>query len=257
MKRTAISAMLALLVAATAASPQALPGIAGILKKLDNNYSQTTDISARVSLTQQKTGQGVKAIDLLYYRRDSDQSFLIVMTAPESEKGNGYLRVADHFWMYRRNTRTFQHINRDENIGGTNAKGENFEDRKLVDLYAPALDSAGKELIARDKLGQIPVYRLEVKAKVNDVDYPKKLFWVRQDNFLMLKEQDFTSAGTLMQTAYMLKYTEIDGHYVPVKQLFIDEFEQGNKTAVEISDISTEKLDGVIFTKAYLENLSK
>lgn len=249
--------LIALLALAGMAAAQELPKVDEILRRLDDNYSQTTDVSARVSLTQQKAGQGVKAIDLLYYRRDSDQSFLIVMTAPESEKGNGYLRVGDNFWMYRRNTRTFQHVNRDENIGGTNAKGENFEDRKLVDLYAPATDAAGKELVARDKLGQIPVYRVEVKGKVSDVDYPKKLFWVRQDNFLMLKEQDFTASGTLMQTAYFLKYTEIDGHFVPVKQLFIDEFEKGNKTAVEISDISTQKLADALFTKAYLENLSK
>ena len=42
-----------------------------------------------------------------------------------------------------------------------------------------------------------------------------------------------------------------------MKQLFVDEFEKGNKTIVEISGISTDKLDGSIFTKAYLENLSK
>jgi hypothetical protein len=44
---------------------------------------------------------------------------------------------------------------------------------------------------------------------------------------------------------------------VPVQQLFIDEFEKGNKTIVEISGIITEKLGDAIFTKAYLENLSK
>ena len=32
---------------------------------------------------------------------------------------------------------------------------------------------------------------------------------------------------------------------------------KGNKTAVEISDISTSKLSDALFTKAYLENLSK
>ena len=42
-----------------------------------------------------------------------------------------------------------------------------------------------------------------------------------------------------------------------MKQLFIDEFEKGNKTIVEISDIVPGKLDDKIFTKAYLENLSK
>ena len=38
--------------------------------------------------------------------------------------------------------------------------------------------------------------------------------------------------------------------------MLIDEFEKGNKTLVDISGISTEKLPN-IFTKAYLENVSK
>ena len=94
-----------------------------ILKQIEHNTRMTTDITATVSLTQQKTGQGIKDINMLFYRRDSDNSFLIVMTGPESDKGNGYLRVGDNFWMYRRNTRSFQHINRDENIAGTEALG--------------------------------------------------------------------------------------------------------------------------------------
>jgi hypothetical protein len=96
-----------------------------------------------------------------------------------------------------------------------------------------------------------------VKAKVNDVSFPKKIYWVRCDNFLVLKEQDFSLSGTLMQTAYFMKYTEIRGKFVPVSQLFIDEFEKGNKTMLELANISIDKLDNNIFSKAYLENLSK
>jgi hypothetical protein len=106
-------------------------------------------------------------------------------------------------------------------------------------------------------LGKIPVYRFEVKAKVNDVDYPKKVYWVRKDETVMLKEASYSASGTLMQTAYFLSFTKIKKKLVPVKQLFIDEFEKGNKTIVEISGISTDELDDIIFTKAYLENLSK
>ena len=103
----------------------------------------------------------------------------------------------------------------------------------------------------------MPVYKLVVKAKISDVDYPKKVYWVRKDNYLILKEESYSLSGTLMQTAYFLKYTIIDGRYVPVKHLYIDEFEKGNKTIVDISDLSTRALDDAIFTKAYLENLSK
>ena len=233
------------------------PPVDSLLNELDALYRQVSDIKAEVTLTQQKTDQGAKKLEMMYYRRDSDKSFLIFMTGPESEKGNGYLRVGDNFWMYRKNTRTFQHINRDESIGGSDAHGDDFEGRLLSEMYEPALDGSGKEIISGEMLGKIPVYRFEVKAKVNDVDYPKKVYWVRRDETVMLKEASYSASGTLMQTAYFLTFTKIKGRLIPVRQLFVDEFEKGNKTIVEISGISTRKLDDEIFTKAYLENLSK
>jgi len=228
-----------------------------IMKKMQDNVTIATDARAMVSMTQQKPGQGAKLFEMIFYRRDRDNAFLIVFSAPESEKGNGYLRIEDNFWMYRRNTRTFQHINRDESIGGSDARGEDFETRKLTELYQAARDSSGRELIREEKLGNNPVWRFEVKAKVTDVSYPFRIFWVRTDNSLILKEQSFSNSKTLMNTAYYLKYTMMLGKYVPIEQLFIDEFEKGNKTIVKISGIVTEKLDDKIFTKAYLENLSK
>jgi len=141
-----------------------------LLEKLDFNHHIVTDIRAKVVLTQQKQGQGVKNIEVMYYRRDSDDAFLIIVTAPEAEKGNGYLRMGDNFWMYRTNTRTFQHVNRDESIAGSDAHGDDFETRNLMELYEGVKDSAGRDVIAEEMLGNIPVYRFEVKAKVNDVD---------------------------------------------------------------------------------------
>lgn len=235
----------------------AAPAVTELMKRVEDIQTMVSDVRARVDLTQTKTGQGTKKTEMIYYRRDSDDAFLIVMIAPETDKGNGYLRIGDNFWMYRLNTRTFQHINRDENIAGTDAHAEDFEKRKLTELYEPAKDASGKETVSDEKLGSIPVYKFNIRAKVNDVDYPKKTYWVRKDNGLPLKMQSFSQSGTLMQTAYYMNYTIVDGKYVPVKQLFIDEFEKGNRTLVEISGISTQKLDGSIFTKAYLENLSK
>lgn len=228
-----------------------------LLTALEKNYKMGSDVSAQVSLTQQKVGQGAKQIDMLYYRRDSDNSFMIVMTAPESEKGNGYLRVDDNFWMYRRNTRTFQHVNRDENIGGSDARGDDFETRNLTELYEGARDSTGAEKLSEETLGQIPVYRLEVTAKVKDVDYPKKIYWIQKNNRLLLKEAAYSLSGTLMQTSYFLKYTQVAGKYVPIRQLFVDEFEKGNKTILDLSNIVVKRIDDTFFTKAYLENVSK
>lgn len=251
---TALGALLCLSPVIPHAAPP--PG-SEILTRLEKNTSLTTDVTATVILTQQKTGQGIKNFRMLFYRRDADDSFLIFFQEPQSEKGNGYLRVGDNFWMYRRNTRTFQHINRDESIGGTDVQGDDFEDRPLTELYAVAKDSSGSEKVAEEMLGKVQVYRVDVAAKVNDVDYPRKTWWVRRDNFLLLKESSFALSGALMQTAYFLKYTPIEGRYVPVEQIFIDEFEKGNKTKVDISNISLKPIPREVFTKAYLENLSK
>jgi outer membrane lipoprotein-sorting protein len=231
--------------------------VSAILKAIDDNYKMKKDMRADVTLTQQKAGQGTKIMDMAYYRRDSDDAFLIAMRAPENEKGNGYLRVGDNFWMYRKNTRTFQHVNRDESIGGSDARGDDFETRKMDELYGPLVKPDGKEDFSEELLGKVPVHRFEVRAKVNDVDYPRQIFWTRRDNNLLLKQESYSLSGTLMQTAYFLKFTEIEGRFVAVKQLFIDEFEKGNKTIVEISGIVPGKLEDKIFTKAYLENLSK
>ena len=231
--------------------------VAPILRAIDANYKMKKDVEAEVTLTQQKAGQGTKIITMTYFRRDSDDAFLIVMSSPENEKGNGYLRVGDNFWMYRKNTRTFQHINRDESIGGSDAHSDDFETRKIEELYAPGTDAAGVEIFSEEMLGKVPVNKFELKARVNDVDYPRHIYWTRRDNNLLLKQESYSMSGTLMQTAYFLKFTVIEGRYVPVKQIFIDEFEKGNKTIVDISNISALELDNKIFTKAYLENLSK
>ena len=235
----------------------AAPKVDDILKKIDDISELKSDGTAKVTITQQKAGEGVKVYDSIYYRRDSDDSFLIVMTAPEVEKGNGYLKQGDNFWMYRRNTRTFQHINRDESIAGTDSKGEDFENKKLTEMYKPAVDKAGKEKISETKIGEIPVYQIELTAKIENVSYPKRIYWVQKDNYLPLKVQSFSANGTLMQTAYFLKYTQLQGKYLAIKMIFVDEFEKGNKSIVEIKNISLKKIDPKVFTKAYLESLSK
>lgn len=228
-----------------------------LLKGMETVTETQTDITAKVEMTQEKAGEGIRIYNAIYYRNDADNSFLIVMTAPESEKGNGYLRQGENFWMYRRNTRTFQHVNRDESIAGTDSKGQDFENKKLTELYKPATDASGKEKMIETKLGDVPVYQLEVTAKIEDVSYPKEIYWIRKDNFLPLKIQSYSLSGTLMQTSYFLKYIQIEGKYVWIKAMFIDEFEKGNKTLIEVQNISLKKIDNYVFTKAYLENLSK
>lgn len=257
MKRFGIAAFAAAIMFTAGVRAWALPPVTEILTRLDELQRINSDMSAQVKLTQQKVGQGIKEFSILFYRRDSDDAFLMIMTAPASDAGNGYLRDGDNFWMYRQNTRTFQHINRDDDIEGTDYHSGDFESRKTADLYKPSLDAAGHELISQETLGNIPAYKFEIVAKVNDVTYPKQVYWVRQDNYLPLKVQSYSLSGTLMNTSYFIKYTTVQGHYVCIKSMSVDEFEVGNKTIMEITGIAFNPVPDSYFTKAYLESLSR
>ena len=60
------------------------PEIGDILQEIDRLTELKQDGTARVEITRQKAGQGTKVYQAIYYRRDQDDSFLIVMTAVKS-----------------------------------------------------------------------------------------------------------------------------------------------------------------------------
>ena len=142
----------------------AAPPISQLLEKIEANRKMTTDIKATVTLTRRRPIRASSSLTFCY-RRDSDNSYLIVMTGPESEKGNGYLRVEDNFWMYRQNTRTFQHINRDESIAGSNAKGEDSSAARSQNSDEGVKDANGGERVTEEKLGHIPGIQIRCQGK--------------------------------------------------------------------------------------------
>jgi outer membrane lipoprotein-sorting protein len=237
----------------------AIPSVQQVIDYIDTNYEMRSDVTAQAKITTRDPDQGTKVIQSVYYRRDRDDAFLIVMADPETDRGNGYLRVGDNMWMYRRTTRTFTHIGRDEKIGGSNASAGDFETRKFKDLYKPSVDASGKEIISEETIGgaKIPVYKIEVTAKVNDVKYPRLVMWLTRDKFLELKRESYGLSGTLMETDLFTNYKEVDGRYIPLLQKFSDEVEKGKTSLLEISGISFNKVDDYRFDKSYLESLSK
>ena len=234
------------------------PSVQDIINQIDAHQDVKSDITAQTKITTKDPDLGgTKVIEAVYYRRDADDSFLVVIYAPDTDKGNGYLRVGDNFWIYLSKSRAFQHIGRGERIAGSNATTGDVEKRKFKDLYKPALDADGKESITAETIGKIPVYRLEITAKVEDVKYPKLILWVTTDKYLPLKIENYSLSGTLLQTNFYKNYKEVDGRYIPLVQRYDDAIEKDNVTVMEINGISFDKVDDFKFDKRYLESLSK
>src|SRR5512145_1638144 len=111
-KRVALALSL-LLVLSAAGLWAAQPTVQQVIDYVDTNYQIRSDMTAQARITTRDPDQGTKVIESVLYRRDKDDAFLIVIASPETDRGNGYLRLGENMWMYRRSSRTFTHIGRD------------------------------------------------------------------------------------------------------------------------------------------------
>lgn len=237
------------------ASEAAPPSGQALLETIEERGTLDRDLRAKVVMTQTKEGQGVKQMTAEHYRRDRSGSFVLLVGSPASNRGDAYLRAAGNLWMYHRGTRTFQRVDRAENICGFDAHGQDFEGRKFTEIFAPAPGADGVPVAA--VLGDRPVWRMEVRARIADVDCPRKVLWVSRDGNLLLKAQDYSSTGVLMQSAYFLKYARVGGgKAIPAQTMIVDELRKSERTVIDLLEIRTGSVPDAIFTRSWIESWS-
>lgn len=222
-----------------------------IVKEMEQRINYDGDFTADLTLVQKDPEAADKILKAKYYRRDKDDKFVLIFTYPDSEKGKGYLRIGDNFWMYLPSTREFVHKSRKEKVGSTDAKGEVFEKKKIEELY-------NVKLLGSKKISKWDTFVIELKAKELDVSYPIQKMYIRKDIYTPVKVEAYSLSKTLMQTQYFIKYEKIGNNkYVATKMLIINNLEKGKQTLVQLTNISTKKIPDSYFTKAFLENQSR
>ncbi|HPC37957.1 MAG TPA: outer membrane lipoprotein-sorting protein [Exilispira sp.] len=213
---------------------------------------ENTDVTATILFLQQKTGEPDKIYKARYYRRDKDNAFVIIFLEPDSEKGKGYLRLEDNLYMYMPSTREFIHKNRKENVGSTDAKAEDFEKKKTLDLYYV-------KMLPNAVVNKSDCYVIELTAKQADVSYPIQRWYIRVSDYLTMKQEAFSLSGTLMQVSYYIKYIPIKGGKMFLTKFMTENKIESSRTWVTVDEasLSFEPIPDYVFTKAFLEQQSK
>ena len=160
--------------------------------------------------------------------------------------------------MYDPNTGKWMRRTERERIGGTSSRSVDFGDSRLAEDYHVRYDG-------EDTLGKLKVYRihLTVKEEVVDVLYPIIDLWIDQKTHNTLKRAEYSLSGKLMRTSYYLKWTkrynELKKDYVfqPQEVRIYDELKKGNSTIILNKTIDFKPLDKNIFTKAWVESMSR
>jgi Outer membrane lipoprotein-sorting protein len=250
-------ALLALLCACTTAFG-ADNDYKALLAKVDALVSfMDGDFSAEYRIEQNKPGSGASVMDAVIFRRDREEKFLILITAPEVDKGKGYLKIGPSMWLYDPKSRRFEFTSSKDHFQNSNARNADFTRSNFAGDYEVLSAS-------REKLGKFDCTVLDLKATGEGVAYPRSKIWVSDDN-LVRKTEDYSLSGQLMRTTAVPTYQKVGERYVPVMMLIVDNLRGKNvngkflneTTKITIAKPSLSGLPDSMYSQAYLEKVSK
>jgi len=229
-----------------------------LLAKVDSLVSYNgVDFSAEYTIVQERPGQGLSTTVAGVFRRDSSETFVIVIMQPLISKGQGYLKQGKTLWFYDPESRRFNTTGNAERFQNTNARNSDFTRSTLAQDYKVV---AGEDAV----LGRFQCRLLTLEAVTTGVTFPRMKIWVSEDG-LLRKSEDFSLSGQLLRTSAIPDYYRIDGRYVPKQILFVDALRgaliNGNfvneKTQISISKPSFNKLADSVFSKSFLETVNR
>jgi len=227
-----------------------------LLVKVDSLVSYfDTDFSAEYTILQERPGQGVSKTVAGIFRRDSMETYVMVIMEPQISKGQGYLKQGNTLWFYDPESRVFNTTSNTERFRNTNARNSDFTRSTLSKDYRAV---AGENAT----LGRFQCRILILEAVSAEVTYPKMKVWISDDG-LVRKSEEYSLSGQLLRTSAILDYYQVDGRYVPKQIVIVDELRGANingkfvneKTQINISMPSFKRISDSVFSKAFLETV--
>lgn len=226
------------------------PDFDRILREIDDLASfGDTDFSAVYTIISERPGQEREVTQARLFRRDMNDQFLILILQPEVQRGQGYLQVDENVWFYDPESRKFERTTIRENIQNSDAQNADLDQSSFSSDYTVASWEEGR-------LGTFDVYVVDLEARSSDVAYDKVRLWIRTDQSIVLKEEDYSVNGRLMRTVLYPRYERVGEKIIPKQILIVDELNEGERTQLTMTDATTRTIPDSVFSKAYLERVS-
>jgi len=234
------------------------PDFKAMLRKVDALVTFTdSDFSAEYTIDQIKPGEGKNSTVAAIFRRDAEQKYLILVLQPQPDRGKGYLKIDDNFWLYDPISRAFTFTSAKERFQNSNARNSDF----TRSTFATDYSITGSR---REKLGKFDCWVLDLKAKSDSVTFAITKLWISDDN-LIRKKEDYSLSGQILRTTAIPSYQQVGAHFVPVSMIILDNLQGrmvngsfvNDRTVITIMKPSLERLPDALFSKAYLEKFAK
>jgi hypothetical protein len=231
------------------------PELLGQADSLASYYD--TDFSAEYTIVQDKPGQDRVTTIAGVFRRDSSETYVIVIMQPVISRGQGYLKQNKTLWFYDPESRRFNTTSSTGRFQNTNARNSDFTRSTLAEDYRII---KGED----ERLGRFNCRVLSLEAITAEVTYPRMKIWISSDG-LVRKAEDYSLSGQLLRTSAIPDYYQIGKRFVPKRVLFVEAlsgaFINGafvnEKTQITINKPSFAKVADSVYSKTFLETVNK
>ncbi len=222
-----------------------------ILSEIDRQANfDDVDFSARYTVVSTRPGQENSVIVARIFRRDREDKMTILISDPPAQRGQGYLQVGDSLWFYDPESREFAFSSFKESFQNSDAQNSDFTQSSLRDDYRVTEYEEGK-------LGRFDVWVATLDAVSTKVPVPRRKMWIRKDNLLILKVEDYSLTRRLLRTMLLPAYQSVQGRFIPTRILIEDNLRLGEKTQITVDEPSISRLPDAVFRREYLERVSR
>ncbi|MDR2768484.1 MAG: outer membrane lipoprotein-sorting protein [Treponema sp.] len=229
-----------------------------LLRKADSLASyMDTDFSAEYTIVQEKPGQSRTTTVAVVFRKDSQETYVIVIMQPGISRGQGYLKQGATLWFYDPESRRFNSTSSRDRFQNTNASNSDFTRSTLSQDYRI---TKGENVA----LGNFRCRLLHLEALTNTVAYPKMKIWISEDG-LVRKSEDYSLSGQLLRISAIPDYYRIGARFVPKQILIVDALRGAmvngvfvnERTQITINKPLFNKVPDSYFSKTFLESVNR
>jgi outer membrane lipoprotein-sorting protein len=229
-----------------------------LLEEVDRRVTfNDTDLSAEYTITTRKPAGGTSTTVAAMFRRDRVDKFLILVLQPEQDRGKGYLKTGGNIWLYDPVDRSFTFTSARDRFENSNLRNSDFAGSSFSEDYRVA---GARE----ERLGRFETTVLDLEARRDNVEFPTRRIWVSEDR-LVRKIEDYSLSGQLMRTTAIPSYQQVGRRWVPALMVIIDHLNYRTvngervyeRTTVEVENPSLEEQPDALFTRSYLERVSR
>jgi hypothetical protein len=109
-----------------------------------------------------------------------------------------------------------------------------------------------------EKVAKYDTTVLRLDARTQDVSFPVQKWYLRTNDRLPVKVENYSASGTLLRTVYYIDFKEIaKGKFLFTKLMSVDNLARNQKTLLQNDDIGTAKIPDYTFSQAFLEEQSR